>query len=47
MFSSTGDWGWLIPMWILGAPFIGGLVLLMASPKSRSNDRPMMASAVR
>jgi hypothetical protein len=35
------NWGALIPMWILGAPFIAGLIALMTTPRPRRlGERP-------
>ena len=33
MISTLSSFGWLVPVWILGAPLVVGLVGLMVAPK--------------
>ncbi len=39
METTLSSLGWLVPAWILGAPLVAALVMLMATPKGghRSN----------
>jgi hypothetical protein len=29
--------GWMIPLWILGAPFVGGLIAWFSAPKTTTH----------
>ncbi len=39
MNTIISSFGWLVPAWILGAPLVAAVVMLMATPKGghRSN----------
>lgn len=42
MNFTTSTFGWLVPVWILGAPLVAAVVMLMTSPKRshRSSTSP-------
>lgn len=39
MTSTSGGWGGLIPLWILGAPFLLAIFSLMTTPRGNRMER--------
>lgn len=35
----TSSMGWLIPTWILGAPLLAGLIMMMRGPRHHTTHR--------
>ncbi len=38
---NSGHWGGLLPLWIIGAPFVFALIELVRTPTLRSPTRPL------
>jgi hypothetical protein len=45
MDQVTSSMGWLIPTWILGAPLLAGLIMMMRGPRHHITHRTTQPTA--
>ncbi len=38
MNTDISSFGWLVPLWILGAPLMASLILYLSTPKNTNRD---------